>query len=140
MWVFPAETPSDLNSPSSSSTVSETNSSGFTDGSSQANTSLNHAQRFTMESDQHSETAELLDELISWSQYLDPCLFAAFKYEKVTDPRVLKKWLWKLCEAIFNPQNPLFLACPNDPTRFYANPISMVDEDTRTPEFSNSPA
>ncbi|KAF2293943.1 hypothetical protein GH714_005891 [Hevea brasiliensis] len=67
--------------------------------------------------------AEFLYEmLIVWSKYLDMNLYIAFKNQQVTSPGVLQHWLLQLCRAIFNPQNSLFLACPNDPKRFYPNP------------------
>ncbi|KAJ9174819.1 hypothetical protein P3X46_013424 [Hevea brasiliensis] len=62
------------------------------------------------------------DMLIVWSKNLSKNLYMQFKNQQVTDPGVLQHWLCKLCGAIFNPQkNPLFLACPNDPNRFYPN-------------------
>ncbi|KAF2294015.1 hypothetical protein GH714_006420 [Hevea brasiliensis] len=67
--------------------------------------------------------AEFLYEmLIVWSEYLDRNLHNEFKNQQVTSPGVLQHWLLQLCRAIFNPQNSLFLACPNDSKRFYPNP------------------
>ncbi|XP_058007189.1 uncharacterized protein LOC131182265 [Hevea brasiliensis] len=66
--------------------------------------------------------AKLYEMLIVWSKNLSKNLYMQFKNQQVTDPGVLQHWLCKLCGAIFNPQkNPLFLACPNDPNRFYPN-------------------
>ncbi|KAF2320242.1 hypothetical protein GH714_026341 [Hevea brasiliensis] len=49
-------------------------------------------------------------------------LFKAFKNKDLMNPEVLQDWLRKLCQALFKPQNLLFLECPNDPTKFYPNP------------------
>ena len=141
MWIFPPEETAGSShcghhtSPSSS-TDSEPDTSGFSDSSSQGSTAPNLALEHVpsksfpsvnkdsehLEPDQNSETEKLLDELINWSKNVDLSLFLEFKNEKVMDRRVLEKWLLKLCQAIFNPQNPLFLACPNDPTSFFPNP------------------
>ncbi|KAH7858219.1 hypothetical protein Vadar_021452 [Vaccinium darrowii] len=54
-------------------------------------------------------------------------LFMEFKNEEATGPGVLREWFCLVCQAIFNPQNALFLACPNDRRRFFPNPASKVD-------------
>ncbi|KAJ4980956.1 hypothetical protein NE237_031793 [Protea cynaroides] len=54
-------------------------------------------------------------------------LFMEFKNEEATGPGVLREWFCLVCRAIFNPQNALFLACPNDRRRFFPNPASNVD-------------
>ncbi|KAL3643334.1 hypothetical protein CASFOL_014149 [Castilleja foliolosa] len=54
-------------------------------------------------------------------------LFMEFKNEEATGPGVLREWFFLVCQAIFNPQNPLFVACPNDHRRFFPNPASAVD-------------
>ncbi|KAL5769262.1 hypothetical protein ACOSP7_015821 [Xanthoceras sorbifolium] len=54
-------------------------------------------------------------------------LFMEFKNEEATGPGVLREWFFLVCQAIFNPQNALFVACPNDRRRFYPNPASKVD-------------
>ncbi|CAA0817976.1 E3 ubiquitin-protein ligase UPL5 [Striga hermonthica] len=54
-------------------------------------------------------------------------LFMEFKNEEATGPGVLREWFFCVCQAIFNPQNPLFVACPNDRRRFFPNPASTVD-------------
>ncbi|XP_021617421.1 E3 ubiquitin-protein ligase UPL5 isoform X2 [Manihot esculenta] len=66
--------------------------------------------------------SEFYKPLIHWSRFLDEELFEALKNKKLTSPQQLQDWLYKLCQAIFKPQNLLFLACPNDPTKFYPNP------------------
>lgn len=54
-------------------------------------------------------------------------LFVEFKNEEATGPGVLREWFRLVCQAIFNPQNVLFLSCPNNPRRFFPNPGSVVD-------------
>ncbi|XP_022950558.1 E3 ubiquitin-protein ligase UPL5-like [Cucurbita moschata] len=54
-------------------------------------------------------------------------LFVLFKNEEATGPGVLREWFLLVCKAIFNPQNALFVACPNDRRRFFPNPVSKVD-------------
>ncbi|XP_042027823.1 E3 ubiquitin-protein ligase UPL5-like isoform X1 [Salvia splendens] len=54
-------------------------------------------------------------------------LFMEFKNEEATGPGVLREWFFLVCQAIFNPQNALFVACSNDLRRFYPNPASKVD-------------
>ncbi|KAK4485013.1 hypothetical protein RD792_007621 [Penstemon davidsonii] len=54
-------------------------------------------------------------------------LFMEFKNEDATGPGVLREWFILVCQAIFNPQNALFVACPNDRRRFFPNPASKVD-------------
>ncbi|KAJ4704038.1 E3 ubiquitin-protein ligase UPL5 [Melia azedarach] len=54
-------------------------------------------------------------------------LFMEFKNEEATGPGVLREWFFLVCQALFNPQNALFVACPNDCRRFYPNPASKVD-------------
>jgi len=49
-------------------------------------------------------------------------LFMEFKNEEATGPGVLREWFFLVCQAIFNPQNALFVACPNDRRRFYPSP------------------
>ncbi|KAJ6408551.1 hypothetical protein OIU84_011804 [Salix udensis] len=50
-----------------------------------------------------------------------------FKNEEATGPGVLREWFFLVTQAIFNPQNALFVACPSDRRRFYPNPASKVD-------------
>ncbi|KAF8031841.1 hypothetical protein BT93_D0914 [Corymbia citriodora subsp. variegata] len=54
-------------------------------------------------------------------------IFMEFKNEEATGPGVLREWFVLVCQAIFNQQNPLFVACPNDRRRFYPNPASTVE-------------
>lgn len=49
-------------------------------------------------------------------------LFMGFKNEEATGPGVLREWFFLVCQEIFNPQNALFVACPNDRRRFFPNP------------------
>lgn len=44
-----------------------------------------------------------------------------FKNEEATGPGVLREWFFLVCQALFNPQNALFVPCPNDRRRFYPN-------------------
>lgn len=53
-------------------------------------------------------------------------LFLEFKNEEATGPGVLREWFCLVCQEIFNPQNALFVACPNDRRRFFPNPASKV--------------
>lgn len=39
-----------------------------------------------------------------------------------------EKWFPSIFQAIFNPENALFVACPNDPTRLYPNPGKLSTE------------
>ncbi|KAG6394133.1 hypothetical protein SASPL_144712 [Salvia splendens] len=48
--------------------------------------------------------------------------FLAFKNEEATGPSVLLEWVFLVCQAIFNPQNALFVAWSNDCRRFYPSP------------------
>ncbi|GAB4830760.1 hypothetical protein Ancab_004793 [Ancistrocladus abbreviatus] len=45
-----------------------------------------------------------------------------FKNEEATGPGVLREWFLLVCQAIFDPQNALFVACPHDRRGFYPNP------------------
>lgn len=54
-------------------------------------------------------------------------LFMEFKNEEATGPGVLREWFCLVCRAIFNPQNVLFLPCPNDRRRFFPNPGEFLD-------------
>ncbi|RZC51205.1 hypothetical protein C5167_019637 [Papaver somniferum] len=53
-------------------------------------------------------------------------LFMEFKNEVATGPGVLREWFCAVCQAIYNPQNALYLACPDDKRRFFPNPASDV--------------
>ncbi|KAJ0082940.1 hypothetical protein Patl1_09695 [Pistacia atlantica] len=52
-------------------------------------------------------------------------LFMEFKNEEATGPGVLQEWFFLVCQALFNQQNALFVACPNDRRRFYPNPVDV---------------
>ncbi|OMO76937.1 Ubiquitin-protein ligase 7 [Corchorus capsularis] len=54
-------------------------------------------------------------------------LFMEFKNEEATGPGVLREWFFLVCQAIFNPENALFVPCANDRRRFFPNPASRVD-------------
>ena len=59
------------------------------------------------------------------SESLHAGLFMEFKNEEATGPGVLREWFFLVCQAIFNPENALFVACPNDRRRFYPNPSKL---------------
>lgn len=48
-----------------------------------------------------------------------------FINEEATGPGVLREWFLLVCQAIFNPQNALFVACPTDRRRFFPNPCKL---------------
>ncbi|KAK9267974.1 hypothetical protein L1049_010411 [Liquidambar formosana] len=78
------------------------------------------------------DRSQLLAESFEYIARADPeslhgGLFMKFKNEEATGPGVLQEWFFLVCQAIFNPQNALFVACPNDRRRFYPNPASKVD-------------
>ncbi|OVA11139.1 HECT [Macleaya cordata] len=54
-------------------------------------------------------------------------LLIEFKYEVATGRSILREWLCLICQELFNPQNSLFLACPNDRRRFFPYPANDVD-------------
>ncbi|XP_022724344.1 E3 ubiquitin-protein ligase UPL5-like [Durio zibethinus] len=54
-------------------------------------------------------------------------LFMEFKNEEATGPGVLREWFFLVCQAIFNPENALFVPCSSDLRRFFPNPASGVD-------------
>ncbi|KAF9610692.1 hypothetical protein IFM89_024117 [Coptis chinensis] len=77
------------------------------------------------------DRSQLLEESFEYIGRADPesfhgGLFMEFKNEEATGPGVLREWFYLVCQAIFNPQNPLFLACPNDHRRFFPNPEGCV--------------
>ncbi|GMY36712.1 E3 ubiquitin-protein ligase UPL5-like, partial [Fagus crenata] len=78
------------------------------------------------------DRSQLLAESFEYIQRADPealhaGLFMEFKNEEATGPGVLREWFFLVCQAIFNPENALFVACLNDRRRFYPNPASRVD-------------
>lgn len=73
------------------------------------------------------DRSQLLAESFEYIARVDPDslrsgLFMEFKNEEATGPGVLREWFFLVCQAIFNPQNALFVACPTDRRRFYPNP------------------
>ncbi|KAE9594742.1 putative aminoacyltransferase, E1 ubiquitin-activating enzyme [Lupinus albus] len=77
------------------------------------------------------DRSHLFTESFNYIKYAEPeslhaGLFMEFKNEEATGPGVLREWFFLVCQAIFNPQNALFLACPNDRRRFFPNPASKV--------------
>lgn len=73
------------------------------------------------------DRSQLLAESFEYINQADPMalhggLFLEFKNEEATGPGVLREWFCLLCQAIFNPQNVLFLPCPDDRRRFFPNP------------------
>ncbi|OIT28105.1 PREDICTED: E3 ubiquitin-protein ligase UPL5-like [Nicotiana attenuata] len=78
------------------------------------------------------DRSQLLAESFEYIRHADPALlrgslFMEFKHEEATGPGVLREWFFLVCRAIFNSQNALFVACPNDRRRFFPNPASKVD-------------
>ncbi|KAG8645965.1 mitogen-activated protein kinase kinase kinase 19-like isoform X2 [Manihot esculenta] len=84
--------------------------------------SMIHLLMMKMIPEEKLRDEELYNPLIRWSKNLDVKLYKKFKKKDLTDSQVLQDWLCKLCQILFKPQNLLFLACPNDPTKFYPNP------------------
>ncbi|KAF2294006.1 hypothetical protein GH714_006306 [Hevea brasiliensis] len=72
---------------------------------------------------------EFYKPLIHWSRFLDEDLYESLKDNNITSPKKLQDWLYKLCQAIFKPRNLLFLACSNDPMKFYPNPGKIISFD-----------
>ncbi|CAK7345038.1 unnamed protein product [Dovyalis caffra] len=60
------------------------------------------------------------------SEALHGGLFMEFKNEEATGPGVLREWFFLVTQAIFDPQNALFVACPSDRRRFYPNPGKLL--------------
>ncbi|XP_019262636.1 PREDICTED: E3 ubiquitin-protein ligase UPL5-like [Nicotiana attenuata] len=78
------------------------------------------------------DRSQLLEESFEYigqadSKLLRGGLFMEFKHEEATGPGVLREWFLLVCQAVFNPQNALYVACPNDRRRFFPNPASKVD-------------
>ncbi|GAU14697.1 hypothetical protein TSUD_203460 [Trifolium subterraneum] len=77
------------------------------------------------------DRSQLLTESFEYIARADPeslrsGLFMEFKNEEATGPGVLREWFLLVCQAIFNQANALFVACPNDRTRFLPNSASKV--------------
>ncbi|KAI3841685.1 hypothetical protein MKW92_033598 [Papaver armeniacum] len=56
---------------------------------------------------------------------LRSCLAVEFEHEVASGPGVLREWLFLVCQALFHPDNSLFLACPSDRRRFFPNPATL---------------
>lgn len=75
--------------------------------------------------------SHLLEEAFKYIRHADPRslrgkLFLQFKNEEATGPSVLREWFSLVCQAIFNPQNALFVSCPDDGRRFLPNPGKLL--------------
>ncbi|XVE87679.1 hypothetical protein DITRI_Ditri19aG0007000 [Diplodiscus trichospermus] len=73
------------------------------------------------------DRSQLLAESFEYIARADPeslhaGLFMEFKNEEATGPGVLREWFFLVCQAIFNPENALFVPCSNDRRRFFPNP------------------
>ncbi|KAE8777369.1 E3 ubiquitin-protein ligase UPL5 [Hordeum vulgare] len=78
------------------------------------------------------DRSRLLDESFEYITQAKPSelhsgLFMEFKNEEATGPGVLREWFCMVSQALFSPQQVLFLPCPNDQRRFYLNGTSVVD-------------
>ncbi|PPS11552.1 hypothetical protein GOBAR_AA09071 [Gossypium barbadense] len=81
------------------------------------------------------DRSQLLSESFQYIAHADPeslhaGLFMEFKNEEATGPGVLREWFFLVCQAIFNPENALFVPCSNDRRRFFPNPGSGMIEST----------
>nr|XP_019066434.1 E3 ubiquitin-protein ligase UPL5-like [Solanum lycopersicum] len=54
-------------------------------------------------------------------KYLPGSFFVQFKEEQAIGPGVLREWFLLACQEIFNPNNALFVACPDDNRSFFPN-------------------
>ncbi|XP_051128795.1 E3 ubiquitin-protein ligase UPL5-like [Andrographis paniculata] len=77
------------------------------------------------------DRSHLLEESFNYisnvdASFLHGAIFMEFKDEEATGPGVLREWFFVVCQAIFNPKNALFVACPDDRKRFFPNPASKV--------------
>ncbi|KAI3983704.1 hypothetical protein MKX01_001108 [Papaver californicum] len=55
-------------------------------------------------------------------------LFVEFKDEVATGHGVLREWLLLIYQALFSPENSLFLECPEDCNRFFPCPTKVTDQ------------
>ncbi|XP_026439190.1 E3 ubiquitin-protein ligase UPL5-like [Papaver somniferum] len=55
-------------------------------------------------------------------------IFVEFKDEVATGRGVLREWFLLVCQALFSPENSLFVACPEDRHRFFPNPAQLKPE------------
>nr|GMC78634.1 E3 ubiquitin-protein ligase UPL5 [Ipomoea batatas] len=79
------------------------------------------------------DRSQLLSESFEYIAHAEPetlrgGLFMEFKNEEATGPGVLREWFFFVCQAIFNPQNALYMCCTNDRRRFFPNPASKVNQ------------
>ncbi|XP_074307434.1 E3 ubiquitin-protein ligase UPL5-like isoform X2 [Silene latifolia] len=78
------------------------------------------------------DRSRLLAESFEYIYNADPSslqvgLFMGFVNEEAKGPGVLREWFCLVCQALFDPHNALFIACPLDRRRFYPNPASKID-------------
>lgn len=76
--------------------------------------------------------SQLLTDSFESLAYVEPEILQGgisveFLTEEATGPGVLREWFCLISREIFNPQNALFLSCPNDRRRFFPNPASGVN-------------
>lgn len=53
-------------------------------------------------------------------------LWVEFRDEQATGPGVRREWFCKVFQALFNPSQVLFSACPSDRRRFFVNPSEFA--------------
>ncbi|XP_047310022.1 E3 ubiquitin-protein ligase UPL5-like [Impatiens glandulifera] len=78
------------------------------------------------------DRTELLVESYQYITHADPSdlrrgLRMEFKNEEASGPGVLREWFFLVCQAIFNPENSLFLTSRSDRRRFYPNPVKSTE-------------
>ncbi|KAH9609599.1 hypothetical protein KSS87_014071 [Heliosperma pusillum] len=89
------------------------------------------------------DRSQLLAESFEYISNAEPSslhagLFMEFKNEEATGPGVLREWFCMVCQAIFDPQNALFVACPLDRRRFYPNPGKCIFGVTKVLKLSRT--
>ncbi|KAI3893402.1 hypothetical protein MKX03_029037 [Papaver bracteatum] len=55
-------------------------------------------------------------------------IFVEFKDEVATGHGVLREWILLVCQALFSPENSLFVECPGDRRRFFPNLAQLKPE------------
>ncbi|KAJ9134886.1 hypothetical protein P3X46_032131 [Hevea brasiliensis] len=60
-------------------------------------------------------------------QMLPGDLFTLPRVQEDNPPDIMEKWFLSMCQAIFNPQNALFMASPSVPTQVYPNPVIKLE-------------
>ncbi|KAK4759711.1 hypothetical protein SAY87_022842 [Trapa incisa] len=88
-----------------------------------------NADDFDEPTEIYIDRSHLLTESFDYVAKADPeslhgSLFVEFKDEEATGPGVEREWFYLVCQSLFSQQNDLFIACPNDCSRFYPNPAS----------------